>query len=115
MPSIIPMKGQSTEQAGTTYGNFVDASGYQEVFVTLTVGTASGTDPTLDVQLQHSPDGVNWKNLFEDFQQGVFPRMEASGSETIRISKFAKYIRPYWTIGGTTPVFSFDLSATMRS
>jgi len=114
MADIITMKDQNIEHALTGVTPSLDVSRYKEIYITLGVNEVSGTSPTFDMELEHSSDQENWKSLYEDFQQGIFPRMEAEGTETIRITKFSKYLRASWTIGGTSPSFNYDLSALAR-
>jgi hypothetical protein len=71
----------------------------------VTVGTISGSSPTLDITIQHSSDGTNWVNLIA-FTQLV------SGSASTTTHRFAAaatdylipllpYVRASYTIGGT--------------
>ncbi len=81
----------------------------RELVVTLNVSAASGTTPTLDVKLQHSPDGTQWADLGTAFAQKT-----AAGLETKAFTGLHGYVRVSYTIGGTTPSFTFSVYATGR-
>lgn len=69
----------------------------------LRVTAASGTTPTLDVIIEDSLDGgTTWNTV------GTFGQKTAVGREVINITTpFAHLLRISWTIGGTTPSFTF--------
>lgn len=88
--------------------------------VQLDVTAASGTTPTLDVVLEDSLDGTNWNTI------GTFAQKTAAGREVINLHGgkaesatfqplFARRWRVRWTIGGTTPSFTFSVLAVLRS
>ena len=93
---------------------------YREGYVILNVTAASGTTPTLDVIIQTSPDeGVTWEN-FVTFAQKI-----AVGIETKRFSSyqavaagagpFGDQMKVVYTIGGTTPSFTFSVKGMFKS
>lgn len=68
------------------------------------VTAVSGTVPTLDVVLEDTLDGVNYNTI------GTFAQKVAAGREVINItSTFTNRIRARWTIGGTSPSFTFSI------
>lgn len=70
----------------------------------LHVTAASGTSPTLDVVLEDSVDGSNWNTI------GTFSQKTAASREIVNVtSPFGDRIRARWTIGGTTPSFTFSV------
>lgn len=74
--------------------------------VFLSVGAASGTSPTLDVTIQQSPDGsTGWTTV------GSFTQMTGTGSQEIRVTPTQPYIRVAYTIAGTSPSFTFHVTA----
>lgn len=88
--------------------------------VQLDVTAASGTTPTLDVVVQDSLDGTNWNTV------GTFSQKTAASREVINIGPrgdaqpagFAwpfhpRKVRIQWTIGGTTPSFTFSVLASL--
>lgn len=68
----------------------------------LNVTAASGTTPTLDVVLEDTLDGTNWNVI------GTFSQKTATSREVINVTApFADNVRARWTVGGTTPSFTF--------
>lgn len=73
----------------------------------LHVTAASGTTPTLDVKVQHSADDATWADL-ATFAQVT----SANGYERIAVTGTVnRYIRAQFTLGGTSPDFTFHLAA----
>lgn len=76
----------------------------------------SGTNPTLDVIVQHSPDGTNWFDLI------TFTQLTAAGSEFKAISEeqgttvqaIGDRLRAKYTLGGTNPSFTFSVLLTAQ-
>lgn len=76
----------------------------------LHVCAASGTTPTLDVEVEDSPDDMTYSTIgtagaatFAQATEPVCERLETSpGQETVE-----RFVRASWTIGGTTPSFTF--------
>lgn len=99
----------SEEVTETGQTGAIDVSDIDEMSVFLNVSAGSGTNPTLDVVIEDSPDGVKWHTK-ESFTQATGITTEAK-----RITNFGKFIRVKRTIGGTdTPTFTFDVKATGR-
>lgn len=86
--------------------------------VQLQVTAASGTSPTLNVVIEDSLDGTNWNTV------GTFAQKTAASLEVINIALrgdaqpagFAwplnmRRVRVRWTIGGTSPSFTFNVVA----
>src|SRR5690349_1742879 len=71
----------------------------------LNVSAASGTTPTLNVLIEDSLDGgVTWNTV------GTFAQKTAISREVINVTTpFAETLRVSWTVGGTTPNFTFDV------
>lgn len=68
----------------------------------LNVTAAAGTSPTLDVVLEDTVDGTNFNVV------GTFAQKVAAGREVITITGlFSDQLRVRWTIGGTSPSFTF--------
>lgn len=77
-----------------------------EMRVQLDVTAASGTTPTLNVVIEDTLDGVNANTI------GTFVQKTAAGREVINITALsAAQVRVKWTIGGTTPSFTFAVLA----
>jgi hypothetical protein len=74
--------------------------------VQLDVTAVAGTSPTLDVVVEDTLDGTNWNVV------GTFAQKAAVGREVINLSTpFADRLRVRWTVAGTTPSFTFDVTA----
>lgn len=74
--------------------------------VQLDVTAASGTSPTLDVVIEDTLDGTNW------YVVGTFAQKSAGGRDVINLSTpFTDRLRVRWTVGGTTPSFTFSVLA----
>lgn len=92
--------------ARTVSGNSGQLSGYgiaTTLRAQLNVTAASGTTPTLNAIIEDSVDGgATWNTI------GTFAQRTAAGREVINITTpFANNLRVSWTIGGTTPSFTF--------
>ena len=92
--------------AVTASGSSAGASGYgaaATLRAQLNVTAASGTTPTLDVVIEDSVDGgVTWNTV------GTFAQKTATAREVINVTvPFGDSLRVRWTVGGTTPNFTF--------
>lgn len=74
---------------------------------TLTVTAGTGTLPTADVIVEHSHDNSTWATL------GSFTQATGATSEVKTFGPIRRYIRGKATIGGTSPKFTFTLSADL--
>jgi hypothetical protein len=69
------------------------------------VSAASGTTPTLDVTLETSIDGgATWDTV------AAFAQKTAAGSDGHVFGPLGDQCRWKWTIGGTTPSFTFAIA-----
>lgn len=73
---------------------------------TLTITVASGTSPTLDLTLETTADGTNY------YTAGTFPQQTGVATVARVIGDLGATSRWKWTIAGTTPSFTFAVSAT---
>jgi len=79
--------------------HYVDLGDFATFDAYLSVGAATGTSPTLDAVLHHSPDGVV-------FYTGVaFTQATGATTEKVDVTFQARYLRLVTTIGGSTPSF----------
>jgi hypothetical protein len=86
----------------------------------LQVTAASGTTPTLDVVIEDTLDGANWNTVATFTQKtavarevvNVLPAKAESGTFS---PLFADRLRVRWTIGGTTPSFTFSVIVASQS
>lgn len=80
--------------------------GVSRLAVQLDVTAVAGVSPTLDVVLEDTVDGVNWNTV------ATFAQRTATGRETLRVTSFfTDTLRLRWTLGGTTPSFTFAVTA----
>ena len=95
--------------ARTTSGNTADFDGFTQksLRVQSQVTAASGTTPTLDVLLEDSVDGgVTWNTV------ATFTQATAATRQVVSVTTpFTDRIRVRWTVGGTTPSFTFTVIA----
>lgn len=79
--------------------------------VTIPVTAVSGTNPTLDVQVQESLDsGNNWISVYD------FPRITAIGSySSPPLKLIGNRVRHVQTVGGTTPSFTRAINRLQSS
>lgn len=78
----------------------------QAIRAQLDVSAASGTTPTLDVVLEDTLDaGATWNVV------GTFAQKTGPGREVIDVtSPFTDRLRARWTVGGTSPSFTFSVT-----
>ena len=95
-------------------GAITSYSGAATLRAQLEVTAASGTTPTLDVVIEDTLDGTNWNVV------GTFVQKVTTGREVINVHPakaesatfqpvFADRLRVRWTVGGTTPSFTFSV------
>lgn len=69
----------------------------------LDVTAASGTSPTLNVNVQTSDDNTTWRTL------ASFGQKTGVSNEHISVGGLDRYLRFSWVIAGTTPSFTFTV------
>jgi len=92
-------------QLASTNGDSVHAKSDTTDFIAWQKATKnSGTSPTLDTVIQHSPDKVNWKTLatFTQVTTGTVTQAVQINSANTHVFP---YVRAVTTLGGTTPNF----------
>lgn len=82
----------------------------------LACSTVSGTNPTLDVKLQDSADGVTYADMGYAFAQVIADQVDATLSVTgapilaVTTADGRPWVREHHTIGGSaTPTFTYAL------
>lgn len=94
---------------GTSGSQNVAGTGYhaaEALRAYLDVTAASGTTPTLDVKIEDSPDGgTTW------FTVASFAQKTGITRDVLNVvsKAFGDRLRVTWTIGGTTPSFTFSV------
>ena len=98
--------------AKTATGNtgWLDSTEFEAAVLELDVTAASGTTPTLDVTIETAEDaaGTNGRSL------GAFAQKTAAGNERKSFDGFDRFYRAVWTVGGTTPSFTFTLTGETK-
>jgi hypothetical protein len=88
---------------GSAVGPQLECERFATLRLKLDVFAASGTLPTLDVVVQHSPDGTTWADL------AAFAQKTGVANEWKVFGPCHRFVRPKWTIGGTSPAFQFSV------
>lgn len=110
------MKGPFTHAAssartttGTSTSAVVDA-GASALALLVNAATVSGTTPTLDITVEWSNDNATWAvgEPADSFTQITAAKVVAK-----QFAVKGAYYRTRWTIGGTTPSFTFDVTSTV--
>jgi hypothetical protein len=99
--------------SGDTSATPVDVGKYKEAVAFLDVTASSGTSPTLDVKLQtQDPVSLKWFDVAElTFAQktGVASEMKT------KANLLGNKLRCVYTLGGTTPSFTFSVGLVLKS
>ena len=102
----------AASRTSTLTGTGIDVLEYEGVaLVLLNASAGTGTNPTLDVKLQHSDDD----STYEDVTSGTFSQVtdaaETAGVKVMKlnVSDLKRYLRVIGTIAGTTPLFDFGV------
>lgn len=96
-----------TSAARTTTGNGSSIETGDRVEVrglVLDVTAASGTGPSLTVNVQTSDDNTSWRTL-----QSFTAVTAAPANQHLSVGGMDRYLRFSWTITGTTPSFTFSV------
>ena len=100
----------AARRTSTLTGTGIDVLAYEGVaLVVLNASAGTGTNPTLDVKLQHSDND----STYADVTGGTFTQVtDVAGSagvqvKRINVSDLKRYVRVIGTIAGTTPSFDF--------
>lgn len=97
-------------KSSTDYTESEDMLNYKELSVTLRVTNVAGTSPTLDVDVQHSFDNSNWQTLKSFSQKTDVGDDHIYVPDGSSVYGFARYVRCKYTIGGTDPNFTFEIT-----
>jgi hypothetical protein len=97
----------SAARTATGTGTVSEETGHRRTLaLVLAITAATGTTPTLDVTVQTSRDGSTW------YTAGTFTQATATGTQR-KVFALDRYVRVIWTIGGTTPSFTFSASGEL--
>jgi hypothetical protein len=83
--------------------------------VVLDCAAGTGTNPTLSVVIQDSDDGATgWASI----SGAAFAQVTNAASSVqligLDLSAARRFVRASWTVGGTTPSFTFSVNALGR-
>jgi hypothetical protein len=84
-----------------------DGTGVLAALTATGLGAWTGTTPTLDAKLQTTVDGTNWYDVAAPFTQKTAP----AAAEARAFAPLAVQCRWVITVGGTTPLVAFSVSA----
>jgi hypothetical protein len=116
----LPVIDESAARTVSGAGNAIfEYDGHRGGFFLVDVTAVSGTTPTLFVSVQFTIDGVTWHDL--DATNARTASITATGKHLIKVypdltasangvanSPLPNRHRLAWTIGGTTPNFTFS-------
>lgn len=89
----------------------IDYGHYDSLIIQLAVSAASGTNPTLDVIVEDTLNGVNFYTI------ATFAQKIGTAVEIKRIAEtapFADKLRVSWVIAGTTPSFTLEVKVMAK-
>lgn len=97
-------------QSASSSSSALTSDGFGMIAHTINVTAISGTSAALQVDLEYSDDGTNWRGAHGS------RRMTATGSLSQIGSRIGThYYRYSWTITGTTPSITFNIVTTLKS
>lgn len=86
-------------------GDAVELGPFTTLRLVVTTSAVSGTTPTLDLTVETSHDGSTWRS------HGTLAQITATGTQRKSFGGLDRYARLAWTVGGTTPSFTFGVTA----
>jgi len=102
----------AAQRTTTLTGTGIDVLDYEGVaLIVLNASAGTGTNPTLDVKLQHSDDD----STYADVTGGAFTQVtDAAGTAGVQVLKvnvsdLKQYLRVIGTVGGTSPSFNYGV------
>lgn len=96
---VITLLSSGLKTAATAQSTAFEVSAYNEAQIFVDVTAEAGTS-TLDIIIQTSPDNVTW------YTHTTIAQITATGQTRQAITNFGKYVRIYYTVGGTSFTFS---------
>lgn len=99
--NVLTVTGNGADLDNTDYGGATSFGANAQLHV---FDLSGGTDPTVDVVIQHSPDGTTWTTL------GTFAEVSEASSETSFVQRLSipstttvnAHVRAQWTTSTTT-------------
>lgn len=77
-------------------------------FGTLDITAVSGTTPTLNVRLETTVNGVDW------YTAGSFDQKTVVDNDARAFGPLGDQARWAWTVGGTSPSFTFSIAVEQQ-
>jgi phage gp36-like protein len=109
MALALVLHALATETASGS-GAAVDLGTFSTARVDLGVSAVAGTIPSLIVGVESSVDGLSgWRSV------GALGPVTAAGPLTTTLAGVERYLRGAWVISGTTPAFTFAVTAQPQS
>jgi hypothetical protein len=96
----------SAARGVTGNGSSIDTGERGTLRLLLDITVVSGTSPTITVSVEQSHNGTTWR------AHSSFAAATAVSSERKSFGGIDRYVRATWTIGGTTPSFTFAVTGT---
>jgi hypothetical protein len=85
-----------------------DTTNVDSINATLIISAASGSSPTLDLTLETTADGTNY------YTAGTFAQQTTTQAGLARVfGDLGDTCRWKWTIGGSSPSFTFRIASTV--
>ena len=125
MPDInenVTMVGLAAVVATGSGADYINADALGALFF-LEITLVAGTTPTLDIKLQ-AKDPTSGQ--YQDIPGAAFAQKTAAGRDMLAIYpslietankkvsfRLPRVFRFYWTLGGTTPSFTFSIGASL--
>ena len=106
-PTATPVTSAARTTTGSSSAAY--AGDADKVNLLASVTAVSGTTPSLTLSLSWSNNGTTW---FTAEPNDVFTAITAAGNVAKQFSVKAPYYRVNWAITGTTPSFTFSVTAT---
>ena len=104
--AVVASAARTTSSNSETWAGF---GGSSTLRAQLNVTASSGTVPTLDAVVEDTLDGTTWNTV------GTFAQKVTTGREVVNVTiPFANRIRVRWTVGGTTPSFTFAVDVVSQ-
>lgn len=113
MTQQLPVFDSITDVSGTftSTGNSgsLDGEGMSLVSFTVNITAASGSSPTLSINIQESDDQSNWISIATT---NTFTGVSTQNMRGLPLS--SRYYRYVYTITGSTPSFTFSINTTLK-
>lgn len=102
----------SAARTATGQSTAFDEGSLDTISVMVDVTAVSGTTPSMTVNVEWSPDNVNW---FAADPADAFSAITAAGKKVKQFTVKGLYARLNYVISGTTPSFTFSATAITGS